>query len=78
MTQGISYSDALAAYAPCELREPAVDDITTEALLRAFHPDHIAGSMTQLRIGANAGDTCHTELAQLLLELAQGHRLGRL
>ena len=66
MTQGIPYGEALATYAPCEFREPSTDATATETLLRGFHPDHIAGSMAQLRIGPNAGDTCHTELARLL------------
>lgn len=66
MSQGIPYSEALAAYAPCELRAPAADELSTQALLRDFHPDHIAGSMTRLSIGPNAGDTCHTELVRQL------------
>ncbi|MCB1874478.1 MAG: FAD-binding protein, partial [Chromatiales bacterium] len=66
MSQGIPYSEALATYSSREFREPAADQTGTETLLRGFHPDHIEGSMTRLRIGVNAGDTCHSELAQLL------------
>jgi len=66
MNPGIPYGEALAAYLPSEFREPSVDATATEELLRGFHPDHIAGSMTQLRIGPNAGDTCHVELAGVL------------
>lgn len=66
MPQCIPYSEALAAYAPCEFRQPAADQVATDELLRDFHPDHIAGSMSPLRIGPNAGDTCHTELVRLL------------
>jgi len=66
MNPGIPYGEALAAYLPSEFREPSVDATATEELLRGFHPDRIAGSMTQLRIGPNAGDTCHVELARVL------------
>lgn len=66
MHPDIPYGEALAAYSPREFREAALDGIPTEVLLSEFHPDHIADSMTELRIGPNAGDTCHAQLTRQL------------
>jgi succinate dehydrogenase / fumarate reductase flavoprotein subunit/L-aspartate oxidase len=66
MTKGIALAEALARYrpdaplgAPPTLADP-------DALLTAFHPDHLRGSVVKLAVGANTGDSCQRELAELL------------
>jgi len=63
---GIPFAAARAAYqadaelAPLpELRDP-------DSLLNTFHPDHRRGSAVKLTVGANTGDNCQRELADLL------------
>jgi L-aspartate oxidase len=60
------FLEALARYRPdSDLgAPPPLPD--TYALLSTFHPDHLRGSLVQLTVGANAGDTCHRDLAALL------------
>ena len=50
------------------LREvcPRLDETERRELLHNYHPDYIAASMRQLRIGANTGDAAPLELADLL------------
>lgn len=60
------FLEALARYRPdSDLgAPPPLPD--TYALLSTFHPDHLRGSLVQLTLGANAGDSCHRDLAALL------------
>ena len=63
---GITYSEALEHYQPhaeLPLSEPTLEN---SVLLNRFHPDHIESSLTKLEIGPNAGEPCHTQLAQQL------------
>ncbi len=63
---GTTYREALKRYRPRDERplpEPGIDD---EKLLNKFHPDHIAESLTTLKVGINRGDPCHRQLADLL------------
>ncbi len=50
------------------LREghPRLDENQRQDLLHRYHPDYIAASMRQLRLGANRGDATPIELADLL------------
>jgi len=66
MSNGIPLAEALARYrADTDLAPPpALTDI--DALLHAYHPDHLRDSVTKLAVGANAGDNCQRELAELL------------
>src|SRR4030067_840136 len=66
MSNGVPLAEALARYrADWELaRPPALTDI--DALLTAYPPDHLRDSVTKLAVGANAGDNCQRELAELL------------
>lgn len=66
MNKGIPLAEALARYrADADLGLPPVlGDI--DALLKAYHPDHMSDSVVKLAVGANAGDSCQRELAELL------------
>ena len=66
MSKGIPLAEALARYRPdTELgAPPALENV--DALLDAYHPDHMDGSVVKLTVGANAGDNCQRELADLL------------
>lgn len=66
MSNGIPYSQALSAYrAETErtLERPAEE---RDALLRAFHPDHLEDTLSALKVGPNSGEQCHRQLADLL------------
>jgi L-aspartate oxidase len=63
---GVAYHEALERYQPhaeLPLSQPTLEN---SVLLNRFHPDHIESSLTRLEIGPNAGDPCHTQLAQQL------------
>lgn len=66
MASGIPYKEALGRYRALEFRNPAVETIPPEELLRRFHPDHYTESMVTLEIGPNKGERCHQRLAELL------------
>jgi succinate dehydrogenase / fumarate reductase flavoprotein subunit/L-aspartate oxidase len=55
-----------AALAAAPDRAPAAPEISKDALLHGFHPDHAPGAMETLRVGPSAGQRCPTELAALL------------
>jgi succinate dehydrogenase/fumarate reductase flavoprotein subunit len=59
-------AEARAAYRADTVLAP-LDELTDpDTLLNAFHPDHLRGSVVKLTVGANAGDSCQRELADLL------------
>jgi L-aspartate oxidase len=66
MICGPSLQAALAAYRPDSVLPPLPDAIDPDRLLSAFHPDHLRGSVTTLKVGPNAGAKCQHELADLL------------
>jgi L-aspartate oxidase len=66
MPNAISYQDALNNYQPLEQREPAVESLSTEELLKQYHPDHYADATATLQVGPNRGDRCHSQLAAML------------
>lgn len=66
MTRGISLTEARARYRPDAELAPLRELADPDALLSAFHPDHLRGSVVKLTVGANAGDSCQRELADLL------------
>lgn len=66
LQSGVAYQQALGVYLPNETLPLADLALDKETLLSRFHPDHIESSLTQLKIGPNAGSACHTQLAQQL------------
>jgi succinate dehydrogenase/fumarate reductase flavoprotein subunit len=66
MSNPISYQDALNNYRAMEQREPAVETVSTAELLEQYHPDYNQDAMTTLKVGPNAGDRCHGQLADML------------
>ncbi|MBF0471804.1 MAG: FAD-dependent oxidoreductase, partial [Gammaproteobacteria bacterium] len=66
MNNGTPYTDALAAYRKGEERVVRESDETLETLLDGYHPDYTIGSMAELEVGANRGERCHRQLAELL------------
>ena len=66
MPNTISYKDALNSYRAMEQREPAVETLSTEDLLKQYHPDYYQDAMITLKVGPNAGDRCHRQLAAML------------
>lgn len=62
----IAWDAALAAHRAAAPAPPAEAGLPKDALLARFHPDHRAGAMTPLLVGASAGADCPTELARLL------------
>jgi len=66
MKRGLSLQDALAAYRPDAELAPPPKQIDPDALLNAYHPDHLRDGMATLAVGPNAGAQCPRELADLL------------
>jgi succinate dehydrogenase / fumarate reductase flavoprotein subunit/L-aspartate oxidase len=66
MSNGIPLSEALARYRADAELGPLPDLADVDALLNAYHPDHLRDSVVKLTVGANAGDSCQRELAGLL------------
>lgn len=66
MSAGVPYKDALAAYELRAERPLNIEFPDSDSLLRTYHPDYKASSSTTLRVGPNAGDSCHVELANYL------------
>ncbi len=66
MPKSFSYKDALKKYKPLEHRAPAEEGLSTEELLKQYHPDHYRDSMVTLQVGPNRGDRCHRQLAEML------------
>ncbi|OOZ38582.1 L-aspartate oxidase [Solemya pervernicosa gill symbiont] len=68
MSKGTPYKEALARFQQVhgtahELPDTSVD---VDALLRDHHPDHLGGSIVDLEVGANRGERCHRQLADML------------
>ncbi len=62
----VSYEAAMAAYR-LEAERPLTEQHDDkEALLRAYHPDYRADTMTALKVGPNSGEQCHRQLADVL------------
>lgn len=66
MTKGLAFAAARAAYRPDAEVGPLPELCDPDTLLTTYHPDHLRGSVVKLTIGANAGDSCQRELAELL------------
>lgn len=62
----ISYDEALQRYRAAADRPLPASTAVGDELLRNYHPDYIADRCVKLRVGANAGDPCHRQLADLL------------
>ena len=64
--KGVDYAQALQSLRSSAL--PMRTDLPEkEALLSQYHPDYGQGARTTLPVGANAGEFCHPDLAELLL-----------
>lgn len=66
MTEEITFEAARKAYAPRADVAAAVETLTSEELLKGFHPDYRQDSMTTLKVGPNKGDRCDVTLAAVL------------
>ncbi len=66
MAKGIPYEEALKAYQSGVERELPAAEISTEDLLRTYHPDYREDSQVTLQVGVNRGDPCHRQLATIL------------
>jgi succinate dehydrogenase / fumarate reductase flavoprotein subunit/L-aspartate oxidase len=66
MSNGISYDEALKGYQPGKGGELPPQTLSTEALLRAYHPDYREDTQVTLVVGPNKGDPCHRQLAAVL------------
>src|SRR5574340_73161 len=66
MSNGIPLAEALARYRADADLDPPPELADIDALLNAYHPDHLQGSVVKLAVGPNAGDSCQRELAGLL------------
>ncbi|EHL99521.1 FAD binding domain protein [Acetobacteraceae bacterium AT-5844] len=66
MSAGISFPEALAAWAAAAPAPERDCTLPVPELLKIFHPDHRAGGMVTLAAGASAGTACPVELAALL------------
>ena len=64
MTKNISYHEALANYKV--VAERALPEVNYEGLLENYHPDYFNDACVQLKVGANKGDICHIQLAEML------------
>jgi len=64
MTKNISYQEALANYKA--VAERPLPEVNYEGLLEKYHPDYFKNACVQLKIGANKGDICHIQLAEML------------
>lgn len=62
MQTGITYQKALSLYR-CNQHQPLPE---SPDVLRDFHPDYDKATLTTLKMGVNAGLSCHRQLAQCL------------
>ncbi len=62
----ISYEAALGNYFKKSEFPAAQSTLDDDALLKQFHPDNKAGTITSLQVGPNKGSKCHIELANIL------------
>jgi succinate dehydrogenase / fumarate reductase flavoprotein subunit/L-aspartate oxidase len=66
MISGIPLAEALASYRADSVLGTLPEMSGVDALLNAYHPDHLRDSVVKLTVGANAGDSCQRQLAELL------------
>ncbi|MCU7836862.1 MAG: FAD-binding protein [gamma proteobacterium symbiont of Taylorina sp.] len=64
--QAIAYDQALNTYLEKDEFPAQQLSIEEDALLKQFHPDYRTETMTTLRVGPNKGETCHTQIANVL------------
>jgi len=64
--QIISYEQALNTYYEKENFPAQSLSMDESELLKHYHPDHRSETMTTLRVGANKGEICHTQIAGFL------------
>ena len=62
----IQYSEALARYRSITTPPVRGDDVTTEELLKRYHPDHGPNARVSLAVGVNRGEPCQPEIARQL------------
>ncbi|MGH8787591.1 MAG: FAD-binding protein [Cupriavidus necator] len=66
MPAGIPYEEARKRYHPGVAPAVRGDDISVEALLKAYHPDHGPNARVALAVGVNRGEPCQPDLARYL------------
>jgi len=66
MPAGIPYEEARKRYRPGVPPAARRDDVSVEALLKAYHPDHGPNARVALSVGVNRGDPCQPDLARHL------------
>ncbi|QUN30629.1 FAD-binding protein [Cupriavidus sp. KK10] len=66
MPAGIPYEEARKRYRPGVAPAVRGDDISVEALLKAYHPDHGPNARVALAVGVNRGEPCQPDLARYL------------
>ena len=66
MIKGIPYETAWQNYQDHLSDQWRSDDRSKDSLLQQFHPDYQSETITTLQVGANQGDACQRQLAQLL------------
>ena len=66
MVKKLPYDEALKRYQPIAERPLPPSAEIGEDILRTFHPDYIPDRCVKLTVGANAGDMCHRQLAEIL------------
>ena len=64
MTKNIPYQEALANYKA--VSERPLPEVNYKGLLENYHPDYFKDACVQLKVGANKGDICHIQLAEML------------
>ncbi len=66
MSNTFSYQQALDNYHAKKSFPASELNIDEHLLLKEFHPDHRQETMTSLQVGANKGDRCHKQVAEIL------------
>jgi len=66
MSSAISYQQALKNYLARSDFPAVALSIDEPSLLAKFHPDHRHETITTLQVGANRGDACHQQIADVL------------
>ena len=66
MSTEFSYQAALKNYQSGIRTELPEETLSPEELLKSFHPDYREDSKINLRVGANRGEQCHRQLAEIL------------
>ncbi|MEM5430249.1 FAD-binding protein [Cupriavidus oxalaticus] len=66
MPTGIPYDEARRRYRPGVAAAMRSDDVSAEALLKGYHPDHGPNARVALAVGVNRGEPCQPDLARCL------------